>query len=241
MGSVLARAAEFIEISRRANSIAALDASLLAQCRPFGVDRAASARIGRVGGPLALGRVIGRADEDWVQRYRTEGFAARDPAARRAIANLTPFSWKEAEDDAGDDEDARIVFGAAREHDARAGFVVPVHGGDGSLAVVTFRGAVLALDPESRSYLHLLAIYFHIAAERLRLVDLASAHPSITPRQLECLKWIAAGKTDWEIGRILDLSEATVNRHVERAKERLGVRTRAQAVVQAMASGILDF
>jgi DNA-binding CsgD family transcriptional regulator len=62
----------------------------------------------------------------------------------------------------------------------------------------------------------------------------------LTQRQRECLKWVAAGKTDWEIGSILGLSEATINRHVERAKERLGVRTRVQAVVQAMSGGFMD-
>lgn len=238
--AILTRAAEFIDASRRAPSLSDLDALFMAECGLLGVDRAASARIGHVGRPLSLGRVVGRTDQDWVSRYRDERFAERDPAARRAVANLTPFSWEEAEEEAGDDPDARVVFGAAREHDDRSGFVVPVHGGDGSLAVVTFRGRHMSLDQEGRSYLHLLAIYFHIAVERLRLVELASQHPSITPRQIECLKWVAAGKTDWEIGKILGLSEATVNRHIERAKERLGVRTRAQAVVGAITHGILE-
>ncbi len=71
------------------------------------------------------------------------------------------------------------------------------------------------------------------------LIEAAQARPDLTPRQIEVLRWVSAGKTDWEIGRILSISEATVNRHVERAKERIGVRTRAQAIVECLVNGIV--
>jgi DNA-binding CsgD family transcriptional regulator len=54
------------------------------------------------------------------------------------------------------------------------------------------------------------------------------------------MRWVSAGKTDWEIGRILSISEATVNRHVELAKERIGVRTRAQAIVECLVNGFVN-
>lgn len=62
---------------------------------------------------------------------------------------------------------------------------------------------------------------------------------AVTPRESEILGWVAAGKSDWEIGRILQISPKTVNYHVENAKRKLGVSTRTQAVVEATSQGLL--
>ena len=55
----------------------------------------------------------------------------------------------------------------------------------------------------------------------------------------EILAWVAAGKSDWAIGRILNISGKTVNFHVENAKRKLGVGTRVQAALAAMRSGLI--
>jgi DNA-binding CsgD family transcriptional regulator len=61
----------------------------------------------------------------------------------------------------------------------------------------------------------------------------------LTPRERECLRWVAAGKTDWEIGQILTISEQTAHGYVQNALAKLGARTRAQAVALAMLSAQL--
>ncbi len=64
--------------------------------------------------------------------------------------------------------------------------------------------------------------------------------PPLSPRERECLQWLVAGKGDWEIGQILSISEKTVNTHVERAKHKLGVATRAQAIVAALRHRLIN-
>jgi DNA-binding CsgD family transcriptional regulator len=61
----------------------------------------------------------------------------------------------------------------------------------------------------------------------------------VTARESEILVWVAAGKSDWAIGQILQISGKTVNFHVENAKRKLGVGTRVQAVLMAMRSGLI--
>lgn len=61
----------------------------------------------------------------------------------------------------------------------------------------------------------------------------------LTRREIECLEWVSLGKSDWEIGRILELSRKTVNLYIERSKKKLDVSTRIQAVVLAIQMGIL--
>lgn len=61
----------------------------------------------------------------------------------------------------------------------------------------------------------------------------------VTPRETQVLGWIAVGKSDWAIGRILRISDKTVNFHVENAKRKFGVATRLQAVIAAMRQGVI--
>jgi DNA-binding CsgD family transcriptional regulator len=59
----------------------------------------------------------------------------------------------------------------------------------------------------------------------------------LTPREIQILEWIASGKSDWQIGVILDISNKTVNYHAENLKRKYGVATRIQVVVAAMREG----
>ncbi|HBI83968.1 MAG TPA: helix-turn-helix transcriptional regulator [Alcaligenaceae bacterium] len=63
----------------------------------------------------------------------------------------------------------------------------------------------------------------------------------LTGRELECLEWVSHGKTSWEIGTILDLSERTVNFHLRNACQKLGVYGRQHAVAKALKSGMLPY
>lgn len=67
----------------------------------------------------------------------------------------------------------------------------------------------------------------------------ASVFTTLSPREREVLESIAAGYTNIEIGRRLFISEKTVRNHVTRILEKLGVRSRAQAIVLAKDNDLL--
>jgi DNA-binding CsgD family transcriptional regulator len=56
----------------------------------------------------------------------------------------------------------------------------------------------------------------------------------LTFREAEILMWISRGKTNKEVGMILDTSPRTINKHLEHVFEKLGVVTRAAAVSIAL-------
>jgi DNA-binding NarL/FixJ family response regulator len=60
----------------------------------------------------------------------------------------------------------------------------------------------------------------------------------LTPREAEILMWIARGKTNKEIGIILNSSPRTINKHLEHIFEKLGVSTRSAAVAMAFNDAI---
>lgn len=62
----------------------------------------------------------------------------------------------------------------------------------------------------------------------------------LTEREAECLRWAAQGKTSWEIGHILGLSERTANYHISNACAKMKVRGRQAAIAQALRAGYLD-
>lgn len=61
----------------------------------------------------------------------------------------------------------------------------------------------------------------------------------LTPRELECLQWCALGKSTWEIGQLLGISEAAVNFHMTNIRNKSGVSSRRLAVDKAIRLGLL--
>ncbi|MCG6903042.1 MAG: LuxR family transcriptional regulator [Rhodobacter sp.] len=59
------------------------------------------------------------------------------------------------------------------------------------------------------------------------------ARKTLTKRQRETLEWVGEGKTTQDIGTIMGLTPATVEKHLRLAREALDVETTAQAVAKA--------
>ncbi|GAA3748619.1 response regulator transcription factor [Leifsonia bigeumensis] len=66
-----------------------------------------------------------------------------------------------------------------------------------------------------------------------------SPTPGLSPREIEVLGMVAAGRSNREIGRELFLSEATVKSHLAHIFTKLGVNSRTRAVVAAREIGAI--
>ena len=62
---------------------------------------------------------------------------------------------------------------------------------------------------------------------------------ALTLRELECLQWTMEGKTAWEVGQILSISEQTAVRHLNNATHKLGCVNKHHAVVKALRLGLV--
>ncbi len=88
--------------------------------------------------------------------------------------------------------------------------------------------------------LQLFAVHALDAAQRVLLPPPVEANaPSLTPRELESLRWTMEGKTAWEVGAILGISERTAVLHVNNATHKLGCVNKHQAVLRAIRLGLI--
>ena len=67
-----------------------------------------------------------------------------------------------------------------------------------------------------------------------------AALSELTPRELEVLRFVAAGRSNTDIARELIVGEATVKTHVARIFSKLDLHDRAQAVILAYETGLVQ-
>jgi DNA-binding CsgD family transcriptional regulator len=88
--------------------------------------------------------------------------------------------------------------------------------------------------------LQLFAVHAQDAALRILAPGPASpGAPSLTPRELETLRWTMEGKTAWEVGNLLGISERTAALHVNNATHKLDCVNKHQAVLKALRLGLI--
>jgi len=88
--------------------------------------------------------------------------------------------------------------------------------------------------------LQLFAVHALDAAMRVLLPsDPAPDSPSLTPRELEAMRWTMDGKTAWEVGSILGITERTAVLHLNNAMRKLGCVNKHQAVLKALRLGLI--
>jgi DNA-binding NarL/FixJ family response regulator len=63
---------------------------------------------------------------------------------------------------------------------------------------------------------------------------------SLTDREVEALTWVAKGKSSADIAVLMDVSERTVNFHINNVIRKLGVATRVQAAIRCALLGLID-
>lgn len=127
-----------------------------------------------------------------------------------------------------------------------AAIVVPVHLPFGQIGVVAFaptdsKSADLSTD--FKNYSDVIGLYSrrfisgYVSATSSGLNVTAGAN--LSPREVACLYWAAAAKSNEEIGTILSLSVATVRFHIGNAAEKLNAVNRGQAILKAARLGYI--
>jgi LuxR family transcriptional regulator, quorum-sensing system regulator BjaR1 len=172
--------------------------------------------------------------KDWYIRYMQANHYRHDPCVRTCFNTIEPFVWSELPPSVVNQPKSKLVMSDAAEFGLKDGLCVPLHDVHGFQGVVTMAGDRIEVPPSARKMVHLTSLYAYGAAERAVRPVTVSAWPRLTDREREILRWIAAGKTGWEIGEILGIAEATVSAHMANVRQKLGTRNAAHSVAEAL-------
>jgi LuxR family quorum-sensing system transcriptional regulator CciR len=127
-----------------------------------------------------------------------------------------------------------------------AAIVVPVHlpfGQIGAASYVPADRTRLDMSEEFEAHAvqlglltrHFITGYVRAMCDRERL----PVGPVLSKREVECLRWAAIGKTDFEISLIITRSRATVRFHMHNASNKLNSVNRSQTLFKAAQLGYI--
>ncbi|MCB1450663.1 MAG: LuxR family transcriptional regulator [Nitratireductor sp.] len=177
----------------------------------------------------------------WMQTYLVRNYAQIDPVFLEGFRRSQPFFWDELDSSAAgvaDFFEAAAGFGVSI-----SGYSVPVTDRIGRRSFVSYnsletpdvwREQVARLKP----VLTALAEKLHDKA--IQEMQLNQVKAPLSPREIECLSWIARGKDASMISEILEISEFTARDYLKSARLKLGCNSIAQAVYEATRLGLIS-
>ncbi|KTT63950.1 hypothetical protein NS383_17715 [Pseudomonas oryzihabitans] len=195
-----------------------------------------------ISAPFSTSVIISNYPEQWRSTYDTHAFHEVDPVVHHCLSSSISLLWTE---DNFRTKAERKLYEEAHSHGVRSGLCIPIHGPRGEFGMLNFlcdrRSPDSVVSENGLAFFSLLRDYAVESFTKLQGHDENEPEvlPKLTARELECLKWVAAGKTSWEISRILSCAEVTVNYHVTNLMRKFNADTRQHAVMRGIRSGLV--
>lgn len=179
--------------------------------------------------------------EPWIHRYQDQDYFNKDPVIRHARSTIAPYLWSDLPVHSGRE---LIILQEANDAGVRQGLAFPIHEPWGRVFLATLATrSTSSSKPIAHELVqaeaHAMVAIFH--ARYSTIVGTKRKHPwvDLTPRESECLEWVAQGKSSWDIGQLMAVSEHTVNFHLKNAMRKFDTASRVTAAVRAMSLGLI--
>lgn len=199
----------------------------------FGFSTATLVTIPRAAPGPANYRPLTRTIAKFWQQAVSRGFPQSHPLWSTLSSTSVPVSWSPASTANDKRLRSRGLAAIAGRHDIAHCLFVPIAGPSHDVAFIALTAGSSTEPGHSGQAEALVGMAVTVVFNQLALLDghgKCDRH-ALTRREAEIARWIAAGKTDWEIGKILNISAKTVNYYAENLKRKCGVATRVQAIV----------
>ncbi len=177
----------------------------------------------------------------WQEYYDANKAYTFDPVINKALQGEGAFRWD------GLHHDERQV--ALRRESVRNGmefgFSCADRGTDGSMAILSFCGD-RPIAPSTEQWeqvsagVVLLTSVTNKAVTRILEASAKTFGKALTASELRALEVLASGSTGKEAAAILGVKPRTIRYYLDRAADKLGVESRKEAVLKAVADGIVD-
>jgi DNA-binding CsgD family transcriptional regulator len=179
--------------------------------------------------------------KDWIEFYESNGFVEHDLVPVEARRRIGPFWFNDVVRHYKLSSKQKELWDAGVAYGWTDVFAVPIHGPGSMQGLVTMATReLLAPTPADCAVPEMMA---RAVWERCRASEGFGMFPAdrvqLSAREIECLQWAAAGKSDADIAVLVGIQPATAHFHIEQAKKRLGVKTRVEAVAVGTLHGVI--
>lgn len=179
-------------------------------------------------------------DPDYMRAFLDDGLLFQAPMVRWALENSGACSWRWLEEMKRTENlsaSERRVVEFNRKMQVTAGYTISFKSVSERVKAAITLTARPGLSQDAVEQIwarHGEEIIVANNVMHLKLLTLPySGDRQLTKRQREVLQWVGDGKTAQDIAILLDLTPATVEKHLRLAREALDVETTAQAVLKA--------
>ena len=175
----------------------------------------------------------------WQARYNEARYIDVDPTVRHGMRSSAPIVWSDAVF-----AEVPQLWQEAQSHGIRHGWAQSRRDPEGifSLLVLARPDPPIAAQELSANEQRMQWLVHWAHTSMKSACDDRSMRPQpvgLSPRETEVLRWTAEGKTASEIATILDVSERTVNFHVNSAVTKLDANNKTNAAVRASLLGLI--
>ncbi len=199
--------------------------------------------VGRLGGQISTDGSapkfsFAKGPRDWRQVYADKAYAHIDPVAQMAMRITRPFRWAECHANLTPAQQAFVAH--AQAYGLNYGIIFPMKHGKAMPGTVSFGAEQdFKLTLEQKINLEILSRHAFEHIEELMGAPAEIANITLSEREHDILTLVAQGKTNWEIGAILELSEYSVRDYLKHMSKRMQTGNRTHTVTRAMQLGLI--
>lgn len=178
--------------------------------------------------------------QEWIDIYQRRCYAEVDPVVQRHFSTFGLQKWSDTFSEATS-ETHRSFLDEAERFGLVSGITAGLHSANNMRAsLFSFCGADLEEEPRHLTILRYIVPHLHEVLLKSVRPD-NSLRAEISSREKDVLKWAKYGKTNWEIGQILMISERTVKFHLKNLAAKLNAHGRSHIVAVALSQGVIEF
>jgi LuxR family transcriptional regulator, quorum-sensing system regulator LasR len=168
----------------------------------------------------------------------------KDPIVNHLNSRVEPIFWSK---DNYERLGLEALYERFKDHGLGSGIALAIRGTNGEMLSVGLSNSEQSEVEKSTPVEQMGALYLSATAMFNRMIvtakkQLSLIHedtPKLTPREIECLQWARAGKTSWEVAKILGISQATSIFHMKNAIAKLDASNKTHAVIVAVERGLI--
>lgn len=184
--------------------------------------------------------INGNYPDDWLRMYAESRLYLQDPIIWHNFQYPGAQLW---------DETYRLYAGRISPDfiDKATGFGL-CHGVSGGFyddragisTIVTCSGKGMRFGTRQKHIMSIISPHLHQALLRIYRENNAPRAHKMSKRETEVIKWMMEGKTNWEIGVILNIGERTVKFHVQNIERKLNAVNKAHAIAIALDQNLVS-